>query len=309
MRINKVYHLCLFRNIPSKYHPQNEHKNQTLHNEVEIANEITKILRTNELSVVFLEGMVETSRNYQGPMTRAASTLFPHGIPLHFASLSKIQGDFLYEVGAVKTLHYLGAIRTLFRTMRPEKLEKMNQSIANGEQLDLLKAQQEEALTCFEESQSNETISHGGIFVFSNLYDFNSYCKNKGYHYEQKACGFPSHKITYNESKTTHHFHAINFFASQNKSHFPRQINEKSYHVIGNVYFTFTQHESNLQLSIVFQGETIKNLTLTPRETLKILTNLSNFDRLITVLKTMGDSTSKIADLMLNLERNPLQKP
>ncbi|WP_133127396.1 hypothetical protein [Legionella nagasakiensis] len=292
----KVIHLGQLHKLPFEYGPTDDYIQTFLQNQLEIA----QYLRLHSKSPVLLEGLAHTSEHHTERMSRVVQALFPNKIPIHMAELNKMQRGFLYQIGSVRTLHYLGELTKIHRAIHPEKLKEMQKTATSGDSSTILHSREEEAIICLQEVIAHEEeLVHEVILVFGDFYDFNPHCKKHGYDYEKISCGEPENKNAPKESDVSLKRHALSSFATPNLF-FPKhqEMEEKSYHVKGNLFFTIKRNNySDFDLSVLLNGEKIGSAILSKREALKIVANLGNPDRLFSVLKSM-ESTTKIAVLV-----------
>ncbi|WP_238552807.1 hypothetical protein, partial [Legionella oakridgensis] len=240
-----------------------------------------------------------TSEHYTGPMNRVVQTIFPEALPRQATELNKMQREFLYQIGSVRTLHYLGELTQIHRAIRPEKLEEINKTATSGDSLTIIKPREEEAIACLQEVIAQKESCHEVILVFGEFYDFHPHCTEYGYEYEKINCGAPNATKEMHTSDDSLKRHALSSFRTANLFFFrPQKEEEKSYHVKGNLFFTIKRsNHSDYHLMVLLNGEEVNKVILSKREALKIVANLSNPDRLSSVLKSM-DSTLKIADIV-----------
>lgn len=145
---------------------------------------IAKLLQDNKTTPVFLEGLTENSSNYSGPIANVARHFFPRGVPETLAELTKDQKEFLYEYGAARTLHFLGVIQTLNRSIHPEQSEKIDRLIKAGDYSHINERREIEAMLCIAEVIS-EKETDNVFLIYGGAHNFSSYCTKHGYEYDR----------------------------------------------------------------------------------------------------------------------------
>jgi len=107
--------------------------NKVAHSQFDVAQEIL----TKPGALIFPESLTENLNPalYQklkamnGSMVGAAETIFPNGMPDNFEELSAVQTEFIAELGASKTLFFLGEVDHVQRSMDPKVSQQIDAEI------------------------------------------------------------------------------------------------------------------------------------------------------------------------------------
>lgn len=99
---------------------------------------VANYLRKNKDTPIVLEGLTEhltpelfekIKNSKSQNMVGITKTIFPEGLPTELNKLSNLQREFLYEIGAAKTMWYLGEIKEVRRAIDPETSKKIDDEI------------------------------------------------------------------------------------------------------------------------------------------------------------------------------------
>lgn len=141
----KLIHLGWMHALPfAAEETTSEYFEDMVKSQIKVANYI----KNHPNSLVFLEGLTES---YSGipSNTFVARMLFPDGLPDDAAKLSSLQKKYLYDMeDAVRTMLYLGELKSIHRTISPEQAEVVD-----------IRVREKAAVECIQEELK---ISHFG---------------------------------------------------------------------------------------------------------------------------------------------------
>ena len=174
----KVTHIAQAHRLPFGIEASDVYMEKSLRSQLTIA----KLLQDNKTTPVLLEGLTENSSDFSGRMAGVARHFFPRGVPESLAELNKDQKKFLYEYGAARTLHFLGVIQTLNRSIHPGQSEKIDRLIKAGDYSHINVPREIEAMSCIAEVIS-EKKTDNVFLIYGGAHDFSPYCTKHGYEY------------------------------------------------------------------------------------------------------------------------------
>lgn len=193
----KLTHLGQIHKLPFGYNASPKHIEETVKCQIKVANYI----KSHPKAFVFLEGLTES---YSGiprdEMSSIVRTYFPDGLPDDAAKLNKLQQDMLYDFGAVRTMNYLGELKSMYRTISPEQSAIVDSRIASGDWSDMLTTREKAAMESVQEEMKKNYDLEEAILVYGDFHNFSEHCQEYGFEYEKVKCCAGMFEISENSS-------------------------------------------------------------------------------------------------------------
>src|SRR3990167_2162191 len=184
----RIIHITQQHKLPFEIKPNPDYIESTVQSQFKVAHEIKK----HPEYPVLVEGLYENiceAASY--PFSDVAKMLFTGGFPNNFRDLTDIQKKILYEEGAVRTLFYLGDIKSIHKSIRKDASDTIDEEIskkkyAHNEHVFL--PRELEAIECAKEAalENFHDLDSAIIFlVYGSAHDFKSHCDREKIEYER----------------------------------------------------------------------------------------------------------------------------
>jgi hypothetical protein len=181
----RIIHITQQHKLPFGMKPTSECVESTVQSQFKVAHEIKK----HPEYPVLEEGLYENASEAKAyPFSGIVKMIFPDGFPNTYSDLTKLQKEFLYEEGAVRTLFYLGDIKSIYKSIHKDASDTVSKEISEGKYEHVFMPRELEAIECAKEAalENFRNLDDASIFlVYGGGHDFKPHCDRERFDYEK----------------------------------------------------------------------------------------------------------------------------
>lgn len=147
---------------------------------------IAKYIQDHPEVSIFAEDVYKNLNSPSEKNSFWAKKLFPTDIPKSIDELNIEQRKFLYEVGAVKVLYFLGSLNFIYKTISSSQKRVIKEYVHNQNWQTIFRLKEMVAIKHIHQELKKQPLQHVCL-IFSDMYDFREQCEELGFEYKKTS--------------------------------------------------------------------------------------------------------------------------